>query len=122
METLNYVLLAFALVAAVDRIFGSRLGLGADFEKGVSMAGPLILTIGGMLILPPAISGWICVFYVQDTGHWQGAGCRYLTSKPLRLYKKLCVMPFGHHAFFVDCTIAASSDSTGCKPNNLRHG
>ena len=59
MEIVNYVLLAFALVAAVDRIFGSRLGLGADFEKGVSMAGPLILTIGGMLILTPAISGWL---------------------------------------------------------------
>lgn len=56
MEIVNYVLLAFAAIAAVDRIFGSRLGLGKDFERGISMAGPLILAMGGMLVLYPVIS------------------------------------------------------------------
>ena len=56
MEIINYVLLYFAAVAAIDRIFGSRLGLGTGFERGISMAGPLILTMGGMLVLYPVIS------------------------------------------------------------------
>ena len=56
MEVVNYILLAFAAVAAIDRIFGSRLGLGRDFERGISMAGPLILAMGGMLVLYPVIS------------------------------------------------------------------
>ena len=37
MEIVNYVLLAFALAAAIDRIFGSRLGIGKDFERGISI-------------------------------------------------------------------------------------
>ena len=56
MEVVNYILLTFALAAAIDRIFGSRLGLGKDFERGISMAGPLILAMGGMLVLYPVIS------------------------------------------------------------------
>lgn len=56
MDIVNYVLLAFAVVSAIDRIFGSRLGIGKDFEKGISMAGPLILAMGGMLVLYPVIS------------------------------------------------------------------
>ena len=56
MEIINYLLLSFACVAALDRIFGSRLGLGKDFEHGISMSGALILSMGGMLVLAPAIS------------------------------------------------------------------
>ena len=56
MEIVNYVLLAFAVLAAVDRIFGSRLGLGKDFDRGISMAGSLILAMGGMLVLYPVLS------------------------------------------------------------------
>ena len=56
MDIINYVLLSFAILAAIDRIFGSRFGLGKDFERGISMAGPLILAMGGMLVLYPVIS------------------------------------------------------------------
>ena len=56
MEILNYVFIFFAAIAALDRIFGSKLGLGDEFERGISMAGPLILSMGGMLILVPVIS------------------------------------------------------------------
>ena len=55
MQIVNYVLLAIAAIAAIDRIFGSRLGLGKDFERGISMAGSLILAMCGMLILRPVI-------------------------------------------------------------------
>ena len=56
MEIVYYVLLGFAAIAAIDRIFGSRLGLGKDFERGISMAGALILSMAGMLVLAPVIS------------------------------------------------------------------
>ena len=56
MEILNYIFIFFAAIAALDRIFGSKLGLGDEFERGISMAGPLILSMGGMLILVPVIS------------------------------------------------------------------
>ena len=56
MLILNCVFLFFAVIAALDRIFGSRLGLGRELERGIAMAGPLILAMGGMLILAPTIS------------------------------------------------------------------
>ena len=56
MQILYYVFVAFAAVAALDRIFGSKLGLGDEFERGISMAGPLVLAMGGMLVLVPVIS------------------------------------------------------------------
>ena len=56
MDILNYIFLTFAAIAAIDRIFGSKLGLGDEFERGISMAGPLVLAMGGMLVLVPVIS------------------------------------------------------------------
>ena len=57
MQILNYVILAFAAIAALDRIFGSRLKLGTEFEKGVMMLGPLTLSMAGMLIMAPTVAG-----------------------------------------------------------------
>lgn len=56
MQILYYIFIVFAAVAALDRIFGSKLKLGDEFERGISMAGPLVLAMGGMLVLVPVIS------------------------------------------------------------------
>ncbi len=56
MQILNYVILAFAAIAALDRIFGGRLKLGSEFEKGVMMLGPLTLSMAGMLIMAPTVA------------------------------------------------------------------
>lgn len=56
MEIVTYVFIAFAVIAATDRIFGSKLGLGKEFEKGIMMLGPLTLSMTGMLIMAPLIS------------------------------------------------------------------
>ena len=56
MQILYYIFIFFAGIAALDRIFGSKLGLGDEFERGISMAGPLVMAMGGMLILVPVIS------------------------------------------------------------------
>ncbi len=56
MEIITYIMIAFAIIGAVDRIFGSRLGLGIEFEKGVMMFGTITLAMAGMLVLSPLIS------------------------------------------------------------------
>lgn len=56
MQLITYVMLALAAVAAVDRITGSRLGLGRELERGITMLGPLTLSMAGMLVIAPAIA------------------------------------------------------------------
>lgn len=51
-----YIIVAFAVLAGLDRIFGSRLGLGAEFEKGILTSGQLILTMAGIMYLAPTIA------------------------------------------------------------------
>lgn len=56
MQIFYYILIVFAAIAALDRILGLKLGLGEEFERGISMAGPLVLAMGGMLVLVPVLS------------------------------------------------------------------
>lgn len=56
MQYLTYVMLAFAALAALDRIFGNRFKLGEQFEKGVMMLGPLTLSMAGMLVMAPCVA------------------------------------------------------------------
>lgn len=55
-----YIMVGFAVLGGLDRIFGSRLGLGAEFEKGILTSGQLILTMAGIMVLAPAISRPAC--------------------------------------------------------------
>ncbi len=50
------ILLIFAVVAALDRIFGNKLKLGEQFENGINMFGSLVLAMAGMMILAPVIA------------------------------------------------------------------
>ncbi len=56
MEYITYVCLAVAAVAALDRIFGSRLGLGSELEKGIQTLGPLTLSMAGMIVISPFLA------------------------------------------------------------------
>lgn len=51
-----YIMVGFAVLGGIDRIFGSRLGLGKEFEKGILTSGQLILTMAGIMVLAPAIA------------------------------------------------------------------
>ena len=51
-----YIMVGFAVLGGIDRVFGSRLGLGKEFEKGILTAGQLILTMAGIMVLAPAIA------------------------------------------------------------------
>lgn len=56
---MNYVTLvmaAFAVLGALDCILGNRLGLGKEFERGLSMFGTLALSMIGMIVLAPVIA------------------------------------------------------------------
>lgn len=56
MAILTYIMAAFMLFAAADRIFGSRLGLGREFERGIELLGTMSLSMVGMIIAAPLIA------------------------------------------------------------------
>lgn len=53
MQYISWIMAIFALLGALDRIFGNKLGLGKEFEKGIMLMGMLVLTMIGMLVLTP---------------------------------------------------------------------
>jgi len=56
-ELLIAIMALFALFGAVDRLAGNRLGLGAEFENGISSMGPLALAMLGIISLAPVLAG-----------------------------------------------------------------
>ena len=59
MSAINYVMLAFAALAALDRIFGNKFGLGRELERGINMLGTLTVSMLGMIVIAPAIGVWL---------------------------------------------------------------
>ena len=55
-DILAFVMLGFALLGALDRMLGNKLGLGAEFERGFSVFGNLALSMIGMIALAPSIA------------------------------------------------------------------
>lgn len=55
-EVLIAVFAVFALLGALDRIFGNRLGLGKEFEEGILAMGSLALAMIGIICLAPVLA------------------------------------------------------------------
>jgi len=55
-EILIAVMAGFALLGAVDRIFGNRWGLGREFEEGILAMGPLAMAMVGIVSLAPVLA------------------------------------------------------------------
>lgn len=55
-EILIWIMAAFAVLGAVDRIFGNRLGLGKEFEEGLLAMGALALAMIGIIALAPVLA------------------------------------------------------------------
>jgi len=55
-EILIAVMAAFAVLGALDRIFGNRFGLGESFEEGVQAMGALALAMLGIIALAPVLA------------------------------------------------------------------
>ena len=55
-EGILWVMGIFMALGALDRIFGSRLGLGKAFEEGIQAIGALSLSMLGILALAPVLA------------------------------------------------------------------
>lgn len=55
-EILIAIMAGFALLGALDRIFGNRWGLGKEFEEGVLAMGSLALAMVGIVSLAPVLA------------------------------------------------------------------
>ncbi len=55
-EILIWIMGAFAVLGALDRIFGNRLGLGKEFEEGILAMGSLALAMLGIICLAPVLA------------------------------------------------------------------
>ena len=56
-EILIAVMACFAVLGALDRIFGNRWGLGKEFEEGILAMGSLALAMVGIVCLAPVLAG-----------------------------------------------------------------
>lgn len=55
-QVLATVMAIFAVIGALDKIFGNRLKLGDEFEKGLMTLGPLSLSMLGMMTIAPVLA------------------------------------------------------------------
>jgi ethanolamine transporter len=55
-EILIAVMAVFAVLGALDRIFGNRLGLGKEFEEGILAMGSLAIAMVGIICLAPVLA------------------------------------------------------------------
>lgn len=55
-EILIYIMAAFAVLGALDRIFGNRFGLGKEFENGILAMGALSMAMLGIIALAPVLA------------------------------------------------------------------
>ena len=55
-EIIIVVMAGFALLGALDRIFGDRWGLGKEFEEGILAMGSLALAMVGIVALAPVLA------------------------------------------------------------------
>lgn len=55
-EILIAIMAVFAVLGAIDRIFGNRYGLGKEFEEGILAMGSLALAMVGIVSLAPVLA------------------------------------------------------------------
>ncbi len=107
MNALIAVLLLFALLGAVDKILGGKLGVAEDFDRGFAAMGPLCLSMSGIYCVavaalsthPEALSAWSAVLpfdpsllagalLAPDLGGYPISG-QLAASQPLAIYSGL---------------------------------
>ncbi len=59
MSVLTIIILMFCVISAVDYIFGSKLGLGKEFERGFKLLGVMMLSMTGMIVISPLIASFL---------------------------------------------------------------
>ena len=69
-EILIAIMAGFALLGAIDRIFGNRWGLGGEFESGILAMGSLALAMVGIVTLAPVLAAVLKPVVVPVYGFW----------------------------------------------------
>ena len=55
-EIIIWIMAVFAVLGALDRIFGGRIGIGKEFEEGILAMGSLALAMIGVITLAPVLA------------------------------------------------------------------
>ena len=55
-EIIIWIMAVFAVLGALDRIFGSKFGLGKEFEDGILAMGSLAIAMIGIITLAPVLA------------------------------------------------------------------
>ena len=55
-EILIAIMAVFAVLGALDRIFGNKFGLGKEFENGILAMGSLAMAMIGIICLAPVLA------------------------------------------------------------------
>ena len=55
-EIIIWIMAAFAVLGAFDRIFGNKFGLGKEFEEGILAMGSLAIAMIGIITLAPVLA------------------------------------------------------------------
>lgn len=63
MNIITIIMAVFAVIGAVDYIFGCKLKLGTEFEKGILLLGQLVLSMTGLIIIAPIIADVLSPFF-----------------------------------------------------------
>lgn len=63
-EILIAIMAIFAVIGALDRIFGNRFGLGREFENGILAMGSLAMAMIGIICLAPVLASVLKPFVV----------------------------------------------------------
>ena len=56
---LTLVMLIFSILGAADKIFGGKLGLGKEFDRGFMLLGTMALSMAGMIVIAPLIADFL---------------------------------------------------------------
>ena len=63
MIILTIIILVFSALGAVDKLLGSKIGIGNEFEKGFKLFVPMAFSMLGILVIAPAIGVWLTPFF-----------------------------------------------------------
>lgn len=55
-DVIIYIMVIFAVLGAIDRIFGSKFGIGEKFEEGILAIGSLAISMVGIIALAPVLA------------------------------------------------------------------
>lgn len=58
-EIIPYIMLFFAVIGAIDKAFGSKLGIGVSFERALASMGALVIAMVGPMAVAPLLAKYL---------------------------------------------------------------